>query len=58
MCKKVPVYELISVTGPDHAQVFSVSVHLDNVTYGPARGKSKKDAEQQAAQMAYDCIKE
>ena len=58
MCKKVPVYELVSVTGPDHAQVFSVNVHLDNVTYGPARGKSKKDAEQQAAQMAYDCIKE
>ena len=55
-CKKIPVYELISVSGPEHAQIFSVSVHLENITYGPATGKSKKEAEQNAASMAYHAI--
>ena len=34
--------------------VFSVSVRLGDVVYGPAKGKSKKDAEQNAARLAYD----
>ncbi|MCR5495112.1 MAG: ribonuclease III [Treponema sp.] len=54
--KTCPIYELVSKTGPDHDQVFSVSVKLGNVSYGPARGKSKKEAEQKAAEMAYNEI--
>ena len=49
---KVPGYTLVSHTGPDHAQVFSVSVEVDGKTYGPATGKSKKHAEQNAAREA------
>ena len=52
--KKCPVYELISKSGPDHDMVFSVSVRLGDVVYGPAKGKSKKEAEQNAARLAYE----
>lgn len=55
--KSCPVYELISKTGPDHNQVFNVAVKLGKVTYGPASGKSKKEAEQKAAEIAYNCLK-
>lgn len=54
--RKCPVYELISVTGPDHAKVFSVSVHLGSKVYGPEKGSSKKEAEQLAAQKAWFSI--
>lgn len=54
-CKKqCPKYELISKTGPEHSQVFRVSVHLGDATFGPAEGKSKKEAEQLAAKIALD----
>lgn len=49
---KVPEYILVSQTGPDHDQVFSVSVKVEGKTYGPATGKSKKHAEQNAAREA------
>ena len=49
---KVPVYTLVSQTGPDHNQVFSVKVELGTKSYGPAEGKNKKSAEQAAAKMA------
>lgn len=51
-----PKYELIRTTGPDHDRTFEVSVHLKNVTYGPAEGKSKKEAEQNAARMALEIL--
>ncbi len=50
--KTCPVYELIKKSGPDHDQTFVVVVHLGNKTYGPCSGKTKKDAEQNAAQEA------
>lgn len=49
---KVPEYTLVSQTGPDHDQVFSVTVRVDGKTYGPETGKSKKHAEQNAAREA------
>ena len=55
-CKKCPVYETVSVTGPDHSREFRVTVHLGEVSYGPASGKSKKEAEQLAAKDAYDAL--
>ncbi|MBQ4378661.1 MAG: ribonuclease III [Treponema sp.] len=51
--KTVPVYELVKETGPDHERTFWVSVHLKNATYGPECGKSKKEAEQNAAKKAW-----
>jgi ribonuclease-3 len=52
LTKKLPLYELISKTGPDHKQLFTVQVKLDNKIYGPASAYSKKEAEQLAAKIA------
>lgn len=49
---KVPTYQLVSQVGPDHDQVFSVTVSMGTKTFGPAEGKNKKSAEQAAAKMA------
>lgn len=53
---EVPRYEFVRKTGPDHEQVFWMKVHLGGVSYGPASGRSKKAAEQEAARMAYMTI--
>ncbi len=49
---RVPVYTVVGHTGPDHDQIFSVTVEVEGKTYGPADGKSKKHAEQNAAREA------
>ncbi len=54
--KAVPLYRMDKKTGPDHDQTFWVSVSLGGTTYGPASGKSKKEAEQAAARFAWDSI--
>ncbi len=56
--KKTPVYELIAKTGPAHAQLFEVQVKLGDKVFGPAKGKTKKEAEQLAAKLALDYLKE
>ena len=52
--KKLPVYRLISNTGPRHKPSFKVGVKLPNTKYFFGLGKSKKDAEQNAA---IECLK-
>ena len=52
--KKLPIYKLISNTGPRHKPLFKVGVKLPNTKYFIALGKSKKDAEQNAA---IECLK-
>ena len=52
--KKLPIYKLISNTGPRHKPLFKVGVKLSNTKYFIALGKSKKDAEQNAA---IECLK-
>ena len=47
--KKLPIYKLISSTGPRHKPLFKVGVKLPNTKYFISSGKSKKDAEQNAA---------
>ncbi len=47
--KKLPIYKLISNTGPRHKPIFKVAVKLTNTNFFIAEGKSKKDAEQNAA---------
>ncbi len=54
--KSVPVYSLITKSGPEHDQTFSVSVALGATSYGPCIGKTKKDAEQAAAKFAWEKI--
>ena len=52
--KKLPTYKLISNTGPRHKPLFKVGVKLPNTKYFISTGKSKKDAEQNAA---IQCLK-
>ena len=52
--KKLQIYKLISNTGPRHKPLFKVGVKLPNTKYFIALGKSKKDAEQNAA---IECLK-
>jgi ribonuclease III len=47
--KKLPAYKLISNTGPRHKPSFKVGVKLPNSKYFFGLGKSKKEAEQNAA---------
>lgn len=48
------VYRLISESGPDHAKTFHMSVSIDDVEYESGFGKSKKIAEQRAAQLTLE----
>lgn len=45
-------YVLISESGPDHDKTFEVEVHLNSNPIGKGKGRSKKQAEQQAAKEA------
>ena len=47
--KKLPLYKVISNTGPKHKPLFKVGVKLQDTKYYVSQGKSKKDAEQNAA---------
>jgi ribonuclease III len=47
-----PTYETISQDGPDHDRVFTVGVFLRHEKVAEGKGRSKQEAEQQAAQAA------
>ncbi len=55
--KKLPMYKLISNTGPRHKPLFKVGVKLVDSKYFYAEGNSKKDAEQNAAIQCLQSIK-
>lgn len=46
-------YNVIGETGPDHDKNFEVEVLLESKRIGTGTGKSRKQAEQQAAEVAY-----
>jgi ribonuclease-3 len=48
----VPEY-VIEDDGPDHAKTFTAQVKVGDNLYGHGEGRSKKEAEQQAAETAY-----
>ena len=49
-------YELIGESGPDHNKHFVVQVKINNNIVGKGGGKSKKEAEQQAARVALELM--
>jgi len=51
--KKSLEYVLINESGPAHDKRFMVEVRIDNIVYGVGSGRSKKEAEQNAAYDAY-----
>jgi ribonuclease III len=50
--KEPPRYEVIGEEGPDHNKTFAVAVILRDEELARATGKSKKEAEQRAAEQA------
>lgn len=51
-------YRLVYSAGPDHDKTFGMEVLVNDVVYGSGIGKSKKDAEQHAADVAYHFLVE
>ena len=52
--KKLPTYRILSNTGPRHKPLIKVAVKLPNTKFYNGEGKSKKEAEQNAALL---CLK-
>jgi len=53
-----PDYRLVKDTGPDHDKTFYVEVYIQGGLLGKGTGKSKKEAEQNAAKEALVCLRE
>jgi ribonuclease-3 len=51
-----PRYRVVERKGPDHNRVFWIEVTVNNRTYGPGAGNNKKEAEQEAASLAYRAL--
>jgi ribonuclease-3 len=54
--KAYPRYNVIKKTGPDHDKTFVIEVSINNISYGKGVGKNKKEAEQEAAGIAYNTL--
>lgn len=51
--KMYPRYQVTKKAGPDHAKTFWVRVKFREKTFGPCKGRSKKEAEKRVAELAY-----
>jgi ribonuclease-3 len=52
--KTCPVYRLLKRSGPDHDRFFWMEVSVKGQVFGPGTGRNKKNAEQEAAKIAYE----
>lgn len=50
--KMAPTYEVLEESGPAHDKTFTVGVYVENKLLATGKGKSKKEAEQEAAKNA------
>jgi ribonuclease-3 len=53
----VPRYS-VTESGPDHQKSFVATVHMGEADFGQGQGKNKKEAEQAAAQAAWQVLNE
>jgi ribonuclease-3 len=53
-----PVYSVIRERGPEHEKSFEVAALVGGTEYGRARGRTKREAEQNAARAALKRLKE
>ena len=53
----IPVYKLESATGPDHLKIFELSLWINDKKYVTTTGKSKKLAQQAAAKIVLEQLK-
>lgn len=49
-------YDVVDEQGPPHDRVFSITATIGGVEVGRGTGRSKKDAEQEAAQVALETL--
>jgi ribonuclease-3 len=54
----MPHYRVRDEIGPDHDKVFDVEVYINDQLLGEGRGKSKKEAEQDAARAALKTLRD
>ncbi|KXS56626.1 MAG: hypothetical protein AMR96_01510, partial [Candidatus Adiutrix intracellularis] len=52
-----PNYELVSTEGPDHARRFTMAISINGQRLTEAKAGTKKEAEQKAARLAIDILK-
>jgi len=52
--KSAPTYEVLEEEGPPHDKTFRVGVYVDNILLATGTGRSKKEAEQNAAKNALE----
>ncbi len=53
-----PLYRLVETRGPDHAKEFTIEVVLKTTVYGQGTGRSKQIAEQEAARVALESLRD
>ena len=49
-------YVVTNVSGPDHDKRYEIEVHLNSNVIGKGTGRSKKQAEQEAAKQALELM--
>ncbi|MEO8727455.1 MAG: ribonuclease III [Acidobacteriaceae bacterium] len=52
-----PVYQVAAQSGPEHSKIFTIELHVNGGHIVKAEGKSKKSAEQRAAELALDYLR-
>lgn len=52
--QKSPVYKVLYDEGPPHAKLFTVGVYVEDKLLGEGKGKSKQEAEENAAKLALE----
>ena len=55
--RPLPIYRVSGEIGPDHRKMFHVEVVVGDTVIAQGVGRSKKDAEQEAAKLAVDALK-
>lgn len=53
---EIPDYKVEDISGPDHEKVFTVSIYLRGNMLARAMGRSKKEAEQEAARITLETL--
>lgn len=54
--KNAPLYKVLGETGPAHDRTFTIGVYSESVLLGRGDGKSKQEAEENAAKQAIEKI--
>lgn len=55
---RAPHYRVVAEEGPDHAKIFEVEISVEGKPLASGRGRSKKEAEKNAARRALEVLEE